>query len=229
MKTRFRIGQKVRCVTPIDNYGGHPKKMHVYTRDDARERLQTLLETGEVVDEKKKFNFYPTPDPVIELMMQFLDIFGTDLTGKHCLEPSAGDGRIVRHLLQAGASVDAVEVNPYYANPLSEDFKDIIRPGIQKLRVRCDDFLTMTPGKPRRYDYILMNPPFANTLDIEHVEHARRFLRAGGQLAAVVPAGPRQTQHYAYGGENFVWHILPEGTFRAEGTNVSTAIVAFHA
>lgn len=53
-------------------------------------------------------DFYPTPQPLIEEMLQEADI-----QGKTVLEPSAGNGDIVKALLAAGArQVIACENDP---------------------------------------------------------------------------------------------------------------------
>ena len=40
------------------------------------------------------------------------------------------------------------------------------------------------------YDRIVMNPPFENGQDIEHVQHAYSLLRSNGRLVSVMSEGP---------------------------------------
>ena len=40
-----------------------------------------------------------------------------------------------------------------------------------------------------RFDRIVMNPPFADGADIQHITHALRLLRPGGRIVALVPMG----------------------------------------
>lgn len=101
--------------------------------------------------------FFPTPEPVIRQMLQ--PYAGSD--GKHealqelnILDPSAGSGSILKHVLQyftSYATVDAVEINPACHALLKEH---------ERINLVHDDFLTFKPEV--RYDLILMNPPFSN-------------------------------------------------------------------
>jgi hypothetical protein len=49
-------------------------------------------------------------------------------------------------------------------------------------------------GELGKFDRVVMNPPFDHGADIKHVEHARKFLKPGGRLVAVVANGPRQRE-----------------------------------
>jgi hypothetical protein len=77
-----------------------------------------------------------------------------------------------------------------------------------------------------------MNPPFARNADTHHVEHALRFLRPGGVLAAVMSGGiesrtgrtVRRIRSLADG----IWP-LPEGAFHQSGTDIDTALVVIRA
>src|SRR5205085_10643498 len=92
-----------------------------------------------------------------------------------------------------------------------------------RVKARCADFLGQTPEGLGTFDRIVMNPPFDRGADIEHVEHARRFLKPGGRLVAVVTNGPRQRDRL--GPIAAEWIDLPDGTFKEQGTAVRTAIV----
>lgn len=82
------------------------------------------------------------------------------------------------------------------------------------------------------YDRVVMNSPFANGADVAHVTHAFSFLRPGGRLVAIMSAAvkfrsDRKTKAFrelveAHGGEI---EDLPEGSFRASGTDVRTVLV----
>jgi len=127
------------------------------------------------------------------------------------LEPSAGTGALVR-AIPAGARVVAVELVANLARAL----------GYMTPKVRCGDFLAMN-GELGTFDRILMNPPFDHGADIQHIEHARGKLKAGGRLVAICAAGPRQREQFeAIAAE---WIDLPVGSFKEQGTNASTAIV----
>lgn len=107
-------------------------------------------------------DFYPTPPEVIEQMM-----LGYDVTGKVCLEPSAGKGNIIDWLKSNGAKdVIACEKN--------SDLRTI---AASKCNVIADDFMTVRPEQVSHIDYIVMNPPFS--ADEHHIVHAWNIAPAG--------------------------------------------------
>ena len=76
-----------------------------------------------------------------------------------------------------------------------------------------------------------MNPPFAKGADVRHVMHAIKFVKSGGRLVAIMSAGvpgrrDKATVAFrakleAAGG----WFTdVPEGAFKASGTDVRTVI-----
>jgi hypothetical protein len=73
-----------------------------------------------------------------------------------------------------------------------------------------------------------MKPPFANAVDIKHIEHAATFLRPGGTLVAVCAGGPRQSAALGPLVERLggIWEPLPPGTFEGAGTNVNTVLMS---
>ena len=97
--------------------------------------------------------FYPTPEHVVEKMLLKLDNI-RDI--KYILEPSAGKGDIVKGIenyyrhnrIYEKVSIDTIEINPD------------CRLFLQDLEVPVihDNFLTFNTLK--RYDAIVMNPPF---------------------------------------------------------------------
>lgn len=68
------------------------------------------------------------------------------------IDVGAGDGRITRHLVAAGAHVVAVELHPGRAARLRTAFW---RDGVQVLELDLDDWLP-----PRRPFRVVANPPF---------------------------------------------------------------------
>ena len=87
-----------------------------------------------------------------------------------------------------------------------------------------EDFLSHTD----KYDKILMNPPFENLQDIDHVRHAFDLLNPGGVLVATMANNKQRkpdflewVNEYGYYEEN------PEGSFKSafNPTGVSTITV----
>ena len=118
--------------------------------------------------------FFPTPRPVIEMMLERAEI-----ADQHrVLEPSCGKGDIL-DAIQAEhfkAQVHAIEFNRSLSDVLSA----------KGYEVEFADFLE----HHECYDRIVMNPPFENGQDIEHVQHAYSLLRSNGRLVSVMSEGP---------------------------------------
>lgn len=113
-------------------------------------------------------DFFPTPLPIIEEMLQ-----GIDLTSKNILEPSAGKGDIVDYCIRNGAkSVIACEKHP--------ELRTIVA---GKCNVIADDFLTVTSDQVSHIDVMPMNPPFS--ADEKHIIHAFNIAPAGCQIIAL--------------------------------------------
>ena len=76
-------------------------------------------------------------------------------------------------------------------------------------------------------DAVLMNPPFAQGADSEHITHALTMLKPGGRLVALCENGPRQNASLrpmveARRGD---WEDLAADTFKAEGTGARVALI----
>lgn len=198
-------------------------KCHLFPQSaDVSALVDDAINSGEIADIVKELQFYQTPTSLAMQMVQLAGVKPESLV----LEPSAGHGRIVRPLIEAGASVFAVEINPDCIPHLIE------RAGVSlhKLKYEIGDFLEREPSPI--FDAVVMNPPFQGGRDIKHVEHALKFLKKGGRLVAVMAAGilfrlDRKHIEFRERVEELGGTItaLPEGTFSESGTGVSTALV----
>ena len=117
--------------------------------------------------------FFPTPKNLIEEMIELGEI-------RDCheiLEPSAGKGDMVDVLKLNGIkNIDCIEIN----NSLKEILK------LKGCNLVGSDFLEFNDKK---YDRIIMNPPFEDLQDIDHIKHAYNTLKEGGILVSVMCAG----------------------------------------
>lgn len=199
-------------------------KGHVFS-DDPRKKISEALEVGEVVDVKKTYEFFETPQEVVNLMTERAVIQGDHVSNMDTfiLEPSAGQGAIadvVRNYIPIG-NIHVVELNPENREILKEKGYQLIGKDFLKLR-----------KKKVAYDRVVMNPPFSGHKDIDHVMHAWKFLRPGGRLVSVMSAGvefrqDKKTKRFQdfvqkYGG---VVEPLPESAFRSSGTDVNTVLL----
>jgi hypothetical protein len=122
--------------------------------------------------------FFPTPPKLVDLMIDCADI-GPDV--RNVLEPSAGIGSIVDRLR---------ERHPEIPNVLcierNAQLCEVLR--LKDHTFENEDFLACGVEEAS-IDVVLMNPPFENGQDAEHVAHAFRSLRPGGRLVAIVSEG----------------------------------------
>jgi hypothetical protein len=137
---------------------------------------------------RKLDGFFPTPRPVIERM---LNVAGIQPTHR-VLEPSCGSGSILDCLCREFPDVDitAIEQNRTLQGVLTaKGYGDI---------VRYEDFLEF---RDRGFDRALMNPPFENCADIEHIRHAYDLLAPGGRVVAIASehgffAGDKRSEEF---------------------------------
>lgn len=160
---------------------------------------------------------FPTPKAIADKMIDEAAIE----PGMCVLEPSAGNGNLVRAVLDTvDTEVLAYEINQGLCAQLERTFPDY------KLQVRCRDFLEVTDFAGQ-YPRVVMNPPFENGADIKHIRHAMTFLAPGGRLVALCAAGSRQKAFADELGAS--WEQLPAGSFADQGTNVNVAMIVVDA
>jgi predicted RNA methylase len=115
--------------------------------------------------------FYPTPSNLAKRMVSM--VCGYADHGYAILEPSAGKGDLIQALRNYDTSdIDAVEIDP--------DLRSVLK--AKNIRVVHGDFLTFNTLK--RYDCILMNPPFSHGVD--HLTKALTLLKPGGSCVCLL-------------------------------------------
>lgn len=135
--------------------------------------------------------FFPTGDKLAAQVAEMAELDSPEAID--ILEPSAGTGSLVLAAIErinAGSKIYTVERTHSLSAVL-----DIIAEGHpgQVQNVGPMDFLsfedeTPAPGTPTDFDRIIMNPPFENGQDMQHVQAAYSLLRPGGILVAIVCA-----------------------------------------
>lgn len=191
--------------------GTQPKRDPVKQKEDAL-KMRLLNNRNAFVD------FFPTPD---EHANDVIARAGIE-PGMRVLEPSAGHGALAVAARDAGATVDAVE--------LSNDLRDILTE--KGFNLVGSDFMATEPAG--EYDAVVMNPPFSNDMDIDHVKHAYAHLKPGGRLVAIVSsmAGERSNNKNKQFKEwldslGATEEMMPEGSFKnsMNPTSVRTKII----
>lgn len=112
--------------------------------------------------------FYPTPQSVIDIMLDNIKIEGQTI-----LEPSAGSGAILKEIQKRNPlNVLACEKN--------EDLQIITKKYSQFLK---EDFFEVTAIEVSHVNVIIMNPPFSNA--DAHIQHAWEIAPSGCSIVAL--------------------------------------------
>lgn len=207
-------------------------KAHMFPSSPV-ERLDLVMTTGEI-ETHQDVGHFPTP---VKLAAELVKMAGV-LPGMLALEPSAGTGRIVDALLAAGAHVRAVERDDARRSALvARGLADIEVSGV--LDFMHTDIHKQGGGVgQKRFDRVVMNPPFCKSGDgdhIDHVRHAHAMLARDGILVAVMPSSiafredRRHTEFRIWAETSGTIEQLPTGSFKYEGTGVNTVVVRVHA
>lgn len=148
---------------------------HVFVEHDPEERIANYLVTGKL-EKPEKFGFFPTPT---KLALELVKAAGLE-AGDTVLEPEGGVGNL------ALVCADIVGKHNVTCYELQEK-------NCRKLRelgfdVAEADFLQVAPPEDpsELFTAVVMNPPFEKQADIDHVEHALKFLAPGGMFAAIM-------------------------------------------
>jgi predicted RNA methylase len=169
------------------------------------------------------YGFFETPMAVVDELIEYAQLWRIGEKLK-ILEPSAGLGRIALAAAAKGADVYAVEIDDDRAAALKK---------LSTLKsVERANFLDLRPDQLGLFDVVLMNPPFDEQRDIDHVLHAWQFVRPGGRLAAIMSASAEfsnskraQRLHAVVADAKGQFHDLPPGSFAESGTNVNTVVL----
>ncbi len=185
-----------------------------------RERLRRIDALQAEIKLSNIPGYFPTQAPVIAIMLRRARI----ADGMRVLEPEAGSGYIADAIRAAhpGAWVDTVEISPRLRDMLV----------LKNYRVMAFDFLEFENDQEAPYDRIVMNPPFERQQDLDHIRHAYTLLAPGGILVSVLSpsfefrSDRKSTEFRAWMREvNATWENLPDGSFKASGTGVSTRLL----
>ena len=202
-----------KCLESIGGKWNRKAKGHVFNSDPT-DLLDNLILTGETTDLKKEYQYFPTPEVIVDKMIELAEIQPSNIL----LEPSAGQGAIVDKFPKENIFT-CIELNPSNAKVLNNK-------GYQVLE---RDFLTYSDYK---FDRIVMNPPFSKQQDVDHILHAWDLLEDGGILVSVVSESPffrenkKSVEFRQWLEENDADVIeLDAGAFKESGTMVKTRLI----
>jgi phospholipid N-methyltransferase len=171
-------------------------------------------------------SYFPTPESLADQLVSLSCI----QPGNRILEPSAGSGNLIDAMLRSHQDmhVSYCELNCFLLEILRDKYAEIEGVGFVGR-----DVFDLDSNRIERFDRVIMNPPFENGEDADHVLHAWcSLLGAGGILTAIVSGGlfSRQDKK-AKNFREFIRdegarvHDIPAGSFKSSGTGVETKIV----
>ena len=213
-KTYLNVNKVLEC---LGGKWNRKLKAHVF-EFDMSDAIDDVLLTGEIIDQKKEFQLFETPQNIVDQLIELAEV----QLGHTCLEPSAGRGNIAESLrkIVGGDMVLCIELN-------AENAAILIDKGFN---VYVGDFLQYDNGDG--YDRIVMNPPFTHQQDIMHVQKALLHLKEGSILVSVMSLGVtfrqnNKTKAFWDKVKEYKFDIvnLPPGAFKMSGTMVNTIIL----
>ncbi len=196
----------------------HPKR--VKTSEEIKQEKIAQLE--DKVRGYKISGFFPTPRPVARKLVAYGDLNHR----QSILEPSAGNGLLADVMVEETIHLESKDVDVCEVN---FDLRQVLE--LKGYNLVGGDFLDYSAKK---YDRIVMNPPFEKDQDINHVYHAYDLLKEGGVLVSVMSAGVKhgisnkrsdfRTWLQLNDGEMY---DIPEGAFKSSfiSTGVNTVFV----
>lgn len=193
---------------------------------DHADEVLARLQSGDLSDRKKTYQFFATPIEVGKSMARQLCDF------KPCmrvLEPSAGRGALItafRSVYGEDICPDYCELMPENRRELAEKFGDCQDVG--------DDFLT-AKGLTGQYDRIIANPPFTKNQDIRHIRRMYDCLNETGRMVSLC------SSHFRFASDKESvdfrdWLVrvganvmqLPKNSFRSSGTDTDVVRIVIY-
>lgn len=199
------------------NAGAKYKKNTFIFNSDAQPFIDRLC-SGESVNIKKEFQFFPTPDHLADKLVELAEINSFD----DVLEPSAGQGAIVKAIQRSRNSmtVYGCEIMPENCQVLDQ---------IQGFELLGHDFITECDTQ---FDRIIANPPFSKNQDIDHIRKMYDCLNPGGRIVTIASnhwqhSNNKKETAFRDWIEEVGVDLIPieSGEFKASETMVSTCIL----
>jgi hypothetical protein len=137
-------------------------------RDETKIKLK-----NDLMNLQFRNDLYTTPKECIDLIFKNIvekDNYLYYLQNMNVLEPSAGTGRFIRHIIDMGAKL---KINNLDANEYTNELYTILKDKTKISNVYNKDFLTFEQDKD--YQLIVMNPPYSQYIDNKDENKAYLF------------------------------------------------------
>ena len=210
-KLYLKVNEAIKC---LGGKWDRKAKAHLFS-DDIGNAIDNAVLSGEVVDIKKELQYFPTPEPVINQLIELARLESS--VDCLLLEPSAGEGAIASRLMQYG-EVDCCEIHKDFHGSLKELGCNVVG----------ENFLEYRPEW--RYNAIIANPPFTRQQDIDHVNHMIDC--CCGRVVSIMSAGVMFRNNHKtvqfrdrIGSLDGRLEMLPEGAFKESGTMVNACVL----
>ena len=198
------------------------EKAHI-SSEDVSEKWYNMIDTGEWVDVKKQYQYFPTPKEIVRQMIDMINWEGVETA----LEPSFGTGNILDEL-PSQTNIHGCEINPEMFTEVSLKYT-----AVENVNLLNIDFLSL---EEMCFDVIIANPPFTKLQSLKHFNHMVKLLEDNGQLLCILPCGDydknssiklRQEFTKFVDDNNCSITYLDGGHFKESGTMVKTMIVKY--
>lgn len=164
--------------------------------------------SNETKRDYRKFFTYPETAAFMARLLNATD-------GQQIIEPSAGDGRLVKAVNDFsgdGVIIDAVELDDQW----EKDLNPICR------KVFISDFLRV-PLLKNSYDGCIANPPFGNGVDLQsHFDKIHDIVKPLGKIIAIVPF-----DFFPTAVRNYYFHPLENWSKNSDGTTTAIKLIEF--
>lgn len=205
---------EIKKLFPILGIAWHKKDKVHYIEEDSAVKIKDFLGGGQIVDEKKTRQAFYTPSELAERVVKMAEIGGNDVV----LEPSCGDGALVKEIIKYSPSVHIIEIDEQVFTNTIRNY-NVVGWNVDFLSFDSED----------GYDKIVMNPPFDHSTWVKHLKHANSLLKKNGKLVAICPDNEsnKEFQKFLVCDTFKEYEItkIEAGTFKESGTNIPTMIV----
>ncbi|WP_085337049.1 DUF4942 domain-containing protein [Serratia marcescens] len=170
---RGQAGKVLEMIGGVLIKAGPHKNINIWEFDYDPSRVLGEIVASGCIPDYQSHQFYPTPESLAERAVCEAEI----QPGEKCLEPSAGTGNIA--ILMPAGQTCCVEISTLHCRVLEA----------KGLTVEQADFIKWAQSTNKRFDKVVMNPPFSEGRAKAHVESAASLVNRGGRLVAILPLG----------------------------------------
>lgn len=197
-------------------------KTQAFVFEEDPTELLAAQANGDGRDLKREYQFFATPEPLAKRMASLIPAIRP---GMKVLEPSAGDGALIKAIHQYHDKAIVVDCfEPMEVNRLKLS-------KLKNVNLLGEDF--MTADLAGQYDVIIANPPFTKNQDIDHIRKMYECLKTNGKLVVIASKswtfGTQKKQvafrQWMEDLDAFQEELEP-GVFGESGTQVATMLLA---